>query len=630
MATRTKTVEFAHPPLASLTDNSLTTMTQITVYLPESSKVFRSVIAQVSANGNATATGNITTRQLQCRLGAAGYTAHTNSNLHTGSTEDIHTFHSVDLTSHFTTNWTGTSMTFDSQVLLDGTATGIAWTNVCVTLYVTYDYDDTSSTHIKTVRIPLNMPVTNLASTKPSSLATIPNLSTELPEASKTFRNHFVTVQGNINRAATTDSTMTLQLDSTTAHTTGVFEGLSNTDFFFRYIWDAPTLNTSASMSWYAYGNSTDFNHLQAWLTVTYEFDATSSNDVFVSVILPMEVASPMGGTSSSDFQRGKRELWIQEPGTITTRQIAFFPFWDQAAAIAGLNMRIGTGSFVTYTDVSATVAGSNAAMVRNDGAFSFTRGRNSLNFDVYRTDTTDIGMNVSGFWIVNYIADKPSQGYGTANHTIFHNLGATFDGAASALRSVSAIAPTIADSSYFISSVGINYEYMTNSTGIAAGVSITAERLAAGEGGLIWEDIYADVSYTDPESGLHQIYATARSFFKRWTGDVDDNRVDVETARRYRVVLSNKCASFDYLDMLITYHSITSTVSGDVTGSAGGNVDISLHRAGTGERVLSTSRTGNGSYSFTWFDDTEPVFVEFYEDDTHKDRSAEGLATLD
>lgn len=610
MATRQKTVEFAHPPLAAMTDNTLTSLPQITVYLPESGIAFAKVWAVVTCNGTATAVGNVTTRRLQCRLGAAAYTTHTNSNLYTGSGEDIQAHHAVDLTAHFTANWSGPSMTFDSQALMDGTATGIAWTNVVVKLYVTYSFDDTSATQIKTVYIPLDMPRTALATSKPgAALATIPALDTELPEASKVFRNWFVTVQGNVNRAATTDLTMSLQLDSTTVQTTGVYEGVSNTDYFYRYIWNAPDLNTAAAMGFYAWANAADFDHQQAWLTVTYEFDATAANDVFVSVMLPMEVASPMGGTAAADFQRGTRELWIQEPGTITTRQVAFFAFWDQIAAIAGLNMRIGTGSFLAYSDVAATVAGSNAAMVRDDSAFTLARGRNTVNFDVYRTDSTDLGMNVSGFWIINYTAGKPSLGYAAANRTVRVNMGSVFDGAAAVLRTVPAFSPAISSPAYFLTSVGVNYQYVPNSTGTAAGVTVTAERLAA-EGGLEWEAIYTDVAHTDPESGLHECYATARSLFQRWPGDPGAGRVDVEQARRYRAVLANGCSSFDYLDMLLTYHNITYTCADSISGGFTGTVDISLHRSATGEKVAETTRSGDGAFSFTWYDNTEPMFV--------------------
>jgi hypothetical protein len=626
MPTRDKTVEFAFPPLTAAVDNTLTALTQITVSLPETGKVFREVWAVVTANGNATAQGNVTTRRLECRLGAAGFTTHTNSSTYTGSGEDIQIFHAVDLTAHFTTNWTGTSMTFDANFLADGTATGIAWSNICAKLYVTYEYDDTSATQIKTVYIPLDMPRTALATTKPgTALTTIPALDTELPEASKVYRNSFITLQGNTHRAAATDLTLRMQLDATTQHDTQVFEGAGSTAYFYRYIWDCPTLNPAIAMGWFAWASATDFDHAQAWLTVTYEFDATAANDVFVSTWLPMEVASPMGGNAAADFQRATRELWIQEPGTITTRQIAFFPFWDQAAAIAGLNMRIGTGSFLGYSDVAGAVAGSNAAMVRNDAAFTLARGRNAFNFDCYRTDTTDLGTNVSGFWIVNYTADKPTLGYGAANRTIRKNAGAVFNGAATVLRTIPAFGFDNPGSAFFINSVGLNYEYVTNTTGTAGGVTIMTERLVA-EGGMEWEPIYTAIAHTDAETGMHSCYATARSLFQRWPNDVGPGRIDIGVSRRYRAALANNCSSFACFDMLVTKHNITYSVADSVSGFTG-TVALALHRADSGEKVAETTRAGDGAFSFTWYDNTEEMYVVATDGAGNVGRSQDTLA---
>lgn len=625
MATRQKTIEYSFPALASMVDNTLTSMTQITVYIPESGKTFRKVTAYVNAQQTATANGNVTSRRLQCRLGAAAYANHANANLHNGSGEDINEFHALDLTAHFVANWTGTFMTMDAQVLMDGTATAVAWTNVCVTVQITYDYDDTSATQVKTVRIPLNMPVAALGTVKPAALATIPNLSTELPEASKVFREVYIVVQGNTaHAAATTDLTLTFQLDATASHTTGIFEGGQASDYWFRYIWDcSAVLNTSAAMDWFAWSNAAKFNHSQAYLVVTYEFDATAANDVFVSLLLPTEVVSPMGGTAVGDAQRATRELWIQEPGTITTKQLAYYVFWDQAAAIAGLQMRIGTGGYIAYTDTAATVCGGLGAMIRNDSAFVLARGRNTLSFDCYTTDTTDLGFNISGFWIVNYTAGKPTQGYGAANRTIFFNLGAVFDGAPSVRREIAAVAPTLPAGSHFLTAIGTNYQYLSNSTGNPAGVTVVCRDDANVE----WLPAYVDIGYTDPESGLRQCWSQIRELFKRWTGDPDTSRMELTTARKWRAILNNNCTSFDYLDLIYTCHNITYAVAGTISNSAGGTVNLALHREASGEEVLTTSRVGNGAYSFTWFDNTEEVFVRAYETDTKLGESAPGLA---
>jgi hypothetical protein len=638
LTTRLKTVEFAHPPYTSaITDNTLTTMSQITVYLPESGKTFRSVVATVSACITDTAAGNLTTRQLQCRLGAAGYTTHTNSNAITNSTEDITAFHSVDLTSHFTTNWSGTSMTFDSQVLFDSAATTPGAINACVTLVITYEYDDTSSTQIKTVRFPLNAPVGALATSKPGSPTdTLPALDTELPEASKVYRNIFTTVQGNYNHAAvggTADSSITQQWVSSTAHTSGTYEGALATDYWFRYVWNcgvggSNVLVTNTTQAYYIYASHAKFNHLQVWLTVTYEFDATSSNDMFVSLMLPNDFDSPMGGTTSSDYQRTTREVFIQETG-ITSKQIAYFPHWSQIAAISTLNFRVGTGSFVTYTDAAAAVAGGNGAMVRNDAAFTLARGRNTLTFDAYRSDTADLGWSLSGFWIVNYTADKPSGGYGAANHTVIWNLGATvFDGAATQTsKAISATAPVIPETDYYMTALGVRLEVNQNGTTQASSYTVLFEK-TSGEGGVQWQVAYKDVVSGDVETGLFTVFGQIKDFFKRWPDDPESGRLDIETSRRWVIYNGYISGQGLYkLDLLMTYHTITYAVAGTVSGSAGGTVTLTLHRANTGEEVKSTTRSGNGAFSLTWYDNTENVFVEATEDATHVGRTIDGLA---
>ena len=636
MATRLKTVEYTMPVLASMVDNTLTALTSITISLPEapSGTDFKSVIALVSAMQTASGGGNITTRRVDFSVGGATAGTHTNSDLYTGSGEDVFVFHAANMTSHFVANWTtGTSKTFAASVLINGNATAAAFTNVNVTIYITYEYDDTATTQIKTVRIPLNAPVGALGTAKPgTALDTIPNLSTELPEASKVYRSSYITLQGMRSSNSTTDSTITMQLDNTTAITSDIFEGRGATNYFMRYVWDcSAVLNTASTMGFFAWGSVANmWFHMQAWLTITYEFDATSSNDTYVSLMFPMEISSPMGGTTSSDYQRGNREFFIEEPGTVTTKNIAFYSFWDQAAALAGLNQRIGTGSFINYTpnDASTTLAGSNAAMIRNDTAFTLTRGRNSLNWDVYRTDTVDLGFNTSGFWIANYTAGKPSTGYGAANHTVFWNLNAFFDGASNVIRTIPAIAPVLPETDRFYSAIGTRYFYFTDSTGNAAGVTLQVERLAA-EGGIQWESAYTDIGATDPETGLHSTFSQIRSLFRRWEDDVyaDPSRMNLQTARRWRTVLANRATSFDYLDLIFTYHSITFTVSGDITGSSGGTVTISLHRASTGEKILETSRVGDGSYSLTWYDNTENVYTEAYESSTKIGRSDNGVA---
>ena len=77
----------------------------------------------------------------------------------------------------------------------------------------------------------------------------------------------------------------------------------------------------------------------------------------------------------------------------------------------------------------------------------------------------------------------------------------------------------------------------------------------------------------------------------------------------------------------MMTYHSITFTVGGDIAGSGGGTVNIDVFRVADDERVGSTSRVGDGAYTFTWYDDTASMYAVAREDSTHMGRRDDGTA---
>lgn len=636
MATRLKTIEYAVPQLTTLVDNTLTAMTVITAYIPELSGTvtIKKAIVQVSIDEGATqTTGNYTSRRIDVSVGGAGATSYTNANLVTGSGENTTVFYAADATAHFVTNFTATSETIAVSVLIDGTATTLAWRNISATIFITYEYDDTQTTQIKTVYIPLNAPVTTLATAKPgTATATIPALDTELPESSKVYRNMHIVCQGNIG-TSTTDSSLSMQIDTLTAYTSQTIERTAASDRWHRLVWTTDYfdsggaaagigMDTSGARSFYLWGSVATYNHQQAYMVITYEFDASASTDVFVSTLMVSQ-ASIMGGTAATDFERMSRDLWIEEPGTITTKQIAFFPFWEQATAISTLNFRVGTGSFVAYTDAAAVLCGGNGAMVRNDAAFSLARGKNSLTVDCYRSDAADFGVAISGFWIVNYTASKPSQGYGAANHTVKWNTGFTLDGASATNRKTAAFAVIIPETDYFLNGFGCHVMQFPNSTGTFNGAVLMMEKTnAAGQ----WLTVDTINGHTDAEMGLHQHFAGIRDDIQRYPSD-PMRSLDPEGTRRWWWSYTNAGTGFVYLDLWLTYHTITYTVGGDITGSNGGTIDIGLWRTTNKELALTTSRVGDGAYSFNWYDDTETVFTEAHEDGTHMGRSDNGTA---
>lgn len=144
---------------------------------------------------------------------------------------------------------------------------------------------------------------------------------------------------------------------------------------------------------------------------------------------------------------------------------------------------------------------------------------------------------------------------------------------------------------------------------------------------GAGWLEFYNTLYSSDPEVGPSILWARARDDYKRHPRDVDTNRLDPTVARDYRFDVSQTSSVIWQASKLFTYHAITFDVTGEITGSDGGTVYIDLIRTDTGEIVNSKTRTGDGAFSFTWYDNTIPMIVLVYENSEKKGASGQYLA---
>jgi hypothetical protein len=639
MATRLKTTEWVIPTSATLADNTLTAMSVITAYIPEFSGTVTIKRAKVRIHSTTAAgagLGNYTSRRIDVSVGGAGATSYTSGGTLTLSGEDNCQYFNCDCTAHFTANWTsGTSKTIALSVLLDhSNATPPTHANLCATLTLTYEYDDTQTTQIKTVYIPLNAPVGALATSKPgTATATIPALDTELPEASKTIRNMALVVQGTLAGASgSADGTLSMQVDTYTAYTSNSMECGAASDLWLTFqtplaYYDSGGssagigMDTSTTHGFYLWASVARHHHQQAYLMVTYEFNASSSTSLFVSVRLPVSSVAHAGGTTSNEFYRFTTELWIAEPATVTSKQIAFYAFWHQQGAVASPNWRVGTGSFVGYTDTPAVLCGSNGCMVRNDAAFTLARGKNTITADVYSSDSNDLMAGIGGYFLLNYTCGKPTQGVGAANHTVEWPTTLTFVETGTFKRTATAAAIGLPETAYFLQSYGLIVEAIQENAGQLYLVSVMLERSnAAGQ----WYQVVSGNVITDPEGGSPcVVFGEAIGVTKQFVGDLRTGRIDLEDTRR--VVCCVAAAAWMSVNQWITYHSVTFAVAGTVSGYAdadGAGLTVTLHRVSDGLQVGSATTTAGGAYSITWFDDTENVFASCREDSTHVGRS--------
>jgi hypothetical protein len=254
----------------------------------------------------------------------------------------------------------------------------------------------------------------------------------------------------------------------------------------------------------------------------------------------------------------------------------------------------------------------------------TLVRGKNTLTVDMFATDTVDQMTNVNGYAIINYHSGKATTGVGVHNHTIFWLLS-PWDALLADRVRINGFAIAIPETAYWLAASGFSFYQWVMTASMA--ITFDVECLAGeGKGGGYY-DIYGDAYSGDAERACSIIWMMGRGVFKHYPGDPDADRIDIKTARDYRLYTSTTTSNG--IVAMATYHAITYNVGGTISGSAGGTVTINTYRVDTRELVNTTIRSGDGAYSFVWYDDTILLFSEAIEDATHIGRSANATAGM-
>lgn len=636
MATREKTVVFAFPMTTSDVADAVTTnLSQITVYIPEASPVFKSVFVEIGWQDIITATGGtITEHRCGLRLGAAAYTTITETDDIANTGENMAgVVGPFDFTTHFTTNWTGTSMTCDVQVYFDQTTgTTLGMRNVTAMLYVTYQYDDTVATQIKTVRLPFDSTVAGLPTTNGTPAGTVPQLTGVggiLPESNIVIRDYFFVIEGNEVTTATTDFTLSCSIDQGTATVFGTQEAALASDRFCRWIYrpSVPDTSTTHTMEiWSSLANRA--HHITVTLVITYEFDLAGTSRVLNSIAVPVEIASPLGLSVEANSSRFQRDIFISEPGTITLRMSGFRMNFNIPSSVTAHRWRAGSQVFRSYTSVAGQVCGMFSVQQRIDSGaaqgagITIARGKNTITIDGYTTSIAAEMTNINGYIIMNYESDLASEGIGAHAHSVFKIL-LPWNAALSDLNRITSYSFSIPESQYWIIAAGFCFIQWASATTMAVTFDVQCLSGESKEAGYI--DIYADAYTSDAERACSIIWMRGRDTFKRCPDDADTNRLDIETSRDYR--LYTTVITGNGLLTMLTYNSLTWEITGNISGAAGsGDITLRLIRVSDKEVIKQQVVAANTtSYTFVTHDNTENYMVIASQAGSNTAVSAEG-----
>jgi hypothetical protein len=624
MALKTKTVEFSTSVNTSNLAVTVQRLQSITVYIPESSITFRSVTMRAFLRDNTTTNASVTTPAMSIKLGAAGASSANASNPPANTGEAQHFVFDRDVTSYFTTNWTGTSMTTELGITLATMASANHWFK----LIITYQYEDTSATQIKTVRIPIES-TRQYATTSFLTLGgatAIPALTGGwLPENTPVIRQINIELWGNEGLVtAVTDHTLSIRVNGGTTRAVYFGEqGYTGNALHFWTNYDATAETTYGSAR--SIELTTDLNNTFAgvggMIVVTYEFTLSSTTTVMNSIMIgAIDTTGQIQGTAAGDQESWQRSIIIEEPATIALQQSGVCLFLQSAAPAAGtLNVSVGAQSNTAYSMAgnSSFELGPHSLVHRIDSggtagtAFTtLTRGRNNYELKIYAS-ANNVWWNLCGFLILNYTSGVASTGIGSHTHSVFNLIKPSNSTSSQNQTGTGAMAQisTTEDDNYYV--IGAMMETMLHggSAVTLLAMSLNAEK-GSGEGsGSGWETLFSGQATVDNEKQCTiRLYSASRTSVRRFPSDPDTDRLNPLASRSWRLDLNP--AGYSSYGSWLTYHTVLFTVSGTISGSAGGTVNIELFRSSTGEKLLSTSRSGNGAYSFTWYDNTEDVYV--------------------
>lgn len=641
MATRIKTVRYAFPTYtltaASATNTNLT---QITVELPEAPTggAFKSAyleISYVTANSNVA----VTTQTWALQLGAVAYSSTQSSGgANFGATAEDTAIISkgLDFTSYFVTNWTGTSMTLNCR--FNVTVTG-GLEAVTAVMVITYSYDDTAATQLKTVAIPFESRNSALPTTATNfGTSQIPQLTGVggfLPENTPVIKDWYIIIEGNSGAPDTTDYTVSARVDALTTLTFVQLEAGSLTGTYMRLIFKPPNgvPDTTVSHNFQLWCDVARLHNITATLYVTYAFTLSGTTRLLNSIQLSLEMPSPMGGTTVDFKSQFIRDILITEPGTITLRQSGVRLLFNTPATPT-VSFSVGAQAFRNYAVNGTVSAGMQAFQQRIDSGsaqgagITLARGLNDINVRAYSNNiSTGVVTNVSGIIFLNYESDVPTAGIGAANSTyslvqFVRNSGIT---STSFPTPDFSFAGNQLPTNWWLTDISYQINFSAGTT--LGGISFilfrkTGDAITEGS-----EVSYADVSVGDPELGSYEIFCRARGIFKRYPNDQDTSRLNpTVTFRPFSIMVTGACHNM-FIICNITTHEMTFTASGNISGNnAALPTTVKLVRAVDNmlydEQVLSAGTT---AFSFTVHDDALDYYVDAYQDETHVGRS--GLA---
>lgn len=651
MAIRINSVKFPvnYNTGSQLTNNTTSSLGSVIVYAPENGAstpiTCSSALLYLSFQDASTATGVTSIGRFTASVQLSG----SNTGSAVASASLIGTAENIggilgpfDFTSYFVSNYgTGTAKSASVTMFQSSSGgTGLNLTASYAYMEFTYLYDDSTARRIKTVCVPYESGLSTLTTTANTQFATMSVLtgSDGLFNGYNTpiVRYRWLEVKGNCNNNNTaTIHALSYRFDANTAVALTNRHSALATDTYQMYQIDASNLDASTTHSFQLWNSlASRWANIVVDEWITYEYDVSGTTTALNYMEIPVEFNSPIAGTTVNQAHLVRKSFLINEPGTIVTKNCAVELFYNTAAT-ATVNLKVGSQAAYRAYAMSANVVGGMFSLQHrlDTGSVSgvgnvLVRGENSVDISMFRS--VGAMSNVTGIIKLLYTSGVASGGIDTHNKTIYSRLkpfSLTLTG-----DDVVSGSLNIPETNYWYNSMGIQYFFwMTGTAGQFIPLMVQSKILAGESNGGGWREIFNDCYSSDGELGFSTWYVGAKDEFDIYPRDVDTDKLNISSSRGYRTVATTTMGFGTRF--VASYNSITTMVSGTITNSSGGTVTLDLYKnnlSGLPSRFDTTTRVGNGAYSFTVYDDTVSYYVVAYESTTSKGVSKEAVPNTD
>lgn len=642
-----------------------------TLYFPEtSSRVFKSVYAEISWHDNSTTGGSIGEIKVQLKISGSNNNSiysggpYTNAGATTGESISF-VGGPFNFTNFFNTYVPTNSSSIDIEAFSyveDGT--GFIMQNPTFKLYCTYEHDDIDTTYIKTTIIPLESSGSVLSTTFPGIIGNqqIPRLITSasfpgfLPESNVNIRDYFIEIEGNeLYGNASTAIALTGSITSSFSNLQNRFNPITcdlRSDTYDRLIWSVPTSslpNVSQSHNFGLRSNVANiFEHLPINLYVTYEYNKTTTTQVNNTILLGWNLNAPLdlGGSSFDASANVALNKFIIPENNPVLQQSALRVQWADTSTVTTAFVRVGSQNTSTsYTDGGATLCGMKSLQHRFDISASnpnasdsnviLQKGINYITSSFFVQSTTIPSTNTNGYFIINYKADThPTKGVdGCSRFYYFSNSEFTPTQITNPSYNSSIFNYNLSNSSslYIVDNL---YNYMSferNATTLLnLGIQYTGSEASPTQTVYPKETIWRDTIVSDPEAGSFITVVSTQNIFKDYQASPKSYLMDPFVSRNYVNLYESPTTTVQYSIYGTTNTLVAHSYTFDFTGSIynyvgdGSGIPVTIYQSGSAEAILQLTSTAGGKFSGTWFDDSTPIFASIdYEDKFGKSKQS-------